>query len=614
MSKELTTFVIDLAPCMKLPYNDEETVLEHALLYFYHSVVSKMIKGRVTDFISVVLTHSSVTNHMFGNDDNLKGINVITRKKAPTLGDLREYQKIIVPSENSMSDEATAVEALLVAVAMMSEDAKGAFIRNIVVVTDCESPLSDIASKLAQSSINAVNSTNINVSVIDVSLSMKSSNTFWKDLVAEYNNGKLLRSGDVADVLLTCPPLKRVDPRSTFKGSLRIGSDPSIIENDPAGVSIDIEIYPGVRTEKLPSTKNYLVRGDLVKDLTTTHQYYIEQEAEQEEPSKKVVEKGDWKNGYRYTNKDIHVLDGEAASSSKLECFPAIDVIGTIKIDALPIAYFTEDSYYSVPSKVLNSTGILSFNCLCQALIEKESLLIVRYVQKENSEIKICAMVPCKAMTGEKYVFAMQMVRLPFKEDEKIGRFPSLETDKKAKFKDMERFINARTLDDDDAVDTFAGETAYIKNDKLDLLTHESLSDKITSLNGTINERLISLNPAINKFNTTLIKIVRAAATSDNDDAFINDPEFITKHLTSKNLTNLFNLTNVLNNKYLINDKTWILGQSKAANKVSKTLAKQNKPFKPKKKGRSKLRKLKAGTFGENEDDLEFIDVDALFE
>lgn len=617
MAKQLTTFVIDLASCMTVSYNDKSSQWSNGLLYFYYAMVSKLLKGRVTDFVSVVLSHCNQTNHLFGDDELLQGINVITRKKAPTLQDIRQYEAVLMPHLNSNQVPATAVEALLVAVAMMSEDTKGSFIRNIVVITDCNLPLGTLSGKLALSSVNAVNSSDINVTVVDLSASTLPSNKFWSDLVAEYNNGKLINAQDVSDIVLNCPPLKRVDPRSTFKGSLRLGSNPSSTENDPRGITLDLELYPAVRSEKLPSTKNFLVKNGQIKDLTTTHQYYVTQENEAgEEPIKKTIGKGDWKNGYRYTNKDIHVLEGEASHASKLECFPSIDVIGTININDLPLAYFTEDSYYSVPSKFLSSSSILGYNCLCEALIEQESLLIVRYVQKENSEIKICAMIPCKALISDNYVFALQMIRLPFKEDEKIGRFPPLSADKDIKHNDMEKFILSRSLDDnDELMSKFIDETSFIQNDKLGLITHEDIGDKISSVDGSTSQRLLSQNPAINKFHTNLIKIIRAASTAKNYDEFVNDPEFITKHLVSEDLTNLFNLTNILHNKYSMRNKTWLWDKSRMANKITKKLSKQNKPFKPKKKeGKARLQRLGAGNFGENEDDLELVDVDALFE
>lgn len=601
MSKEVTAYVVDLK---------QGDQLELGLKYVYDSIAAKLLKRRVTDYVTILACNSSVTNHPFDEVESLQGLNVLSRKVAPTLTYLRQWLAVFgaaLPEFGGTDSGGTdPVLALLVAVAMMGQDTKGVFIRNIVVVTGETD--SDFTGELAESTVDAVNTLDINVTVI---LTSEANERNWKNLVSRYKNGVVVSANDVESILSKNPPLKRVDPRPSFKGTLRLGVNPHLV-NEDAGSSLSwqVEMYPGTMRESFPPLQSFLV-GDQITPLSTSYDYYVELEkpGDTEEPQKEKikVEKGDWVDGFRYTNRDIQALDDTAKAASKLPCSPSLDILGFMNLDDLPIAYFTNDSRYLVPSKLLLGDNLVGFDGLCSALLETKMIAIVRFVQKMNDEINLCALIPGKAKVTEDYVHIMQIVRLPFKEDEKIGNFPPLKSDDNLDL--MDQFVLSRDLDEGES-----GDHQVISNEKINLLSHQTIANKIKSGDESTDAKLLSCNPALHKFQAHLYKIMQQASKAENVREYLEDPDFLNKYMVSDSTTNLFNLTNVLFNKHSITNPSW-LQKINATDSVTEKLAKSTKPFRPKaKKRRLAASKQGAGTYGEEEGDYEVVDIDALLQ
>ncbi|EGV61742.1 ATP-dependent DNA helicase yku80 [Yamadazyma tenuis] len=625
MSKELTTFVVDLDREMARELSPGQSHLDFGLKYMYHLLMAKIFNTRVTDFVSVIACHAPTSNVDFSEDDQLKGIYKVLGKTSPGIRHLKEVEWFLVPNTASSPDDGDVIHALSVAVALMNQDAKGAFIRNIVVITNGEGDVRSFGTELADSTVAAVNNMGINVSVVGVNFGSDTSPTqvknvqSWRKLVAQYNNGHVLDANDVAESITKNPPLKRVDPRVAFKGSLRLGTDPAHLGSsgkDTSQISLDVEIYPAVMPEKLPAGHNYLVKDGEVKHLTTEYGYYVELDNKDHEnnPKKKVpLEKGNWTDGYKYTNNDIIALDSKTLAASRLAGEPAIDVVGFMKIDDLPVAFFTEESKYLVPAKLSTNRNLLGYNCLCEALLDSRMLVIGRFVQKENDEVKICALIPSITKISTKIVYSLQSVRLACKEDEKSGRFPQLSTEEanSEDLKLMEKFILSRDLDAHTPAQEANIDQYCINNGKVTLLSHQTLEERIRQSKEAVSTdlKLMSNNPAIHKFHTNLFKMLREAVDKTEVE---ESPVFLTNNTIPDIPTNLFNLSNILLNGYNSFHSSWLSQLNKTDGTVEK-LAKKTIPFRPKTK-RRKLdqEKVGAGTYGENEGEYEFIDIEDI--
>lgn len=699
-SKEITTFVVDLSLSMGRKYDADHTDLSYGLKYFYHSVINKIKAARKTDFISLITCHSKHTQIPGSNGDKLMGINVVEDKIIPQFGHLSHFNQVLTHNVSSNDDQSDWIDAMIVAIGLMQKDARLQFTRNIVIITNAEDPVKSFESDYHKVSINAINELNINVSLIGINFDdhgIPKSECKLKnehraaELFSNYKNGRIIDALKVEKIITMNPVLKRIRPMNQFKGAcLNFGNNGMGLQGQEQGqqeqgpeisgnqavLSLKVEVYPAVRPEKFPDRKQYVLSSngsdntitDVLK-VVSDREYFIyenqnneEDEAgEEEEESKnkdhaKDQEHGDETNdsqakkkktkvpknvltkGYKYSNSDLHSFDDNLAQMAKLPCNPSIDIIGFIKAENLPVAFFTNESNYVVPSTNGSPKDFMGFNSLCQSLIEMESIALLRYVVKPNVEIDVCALLPSRVAVDGKYVYCCQMVRLPYREDEKIGTFPRLinqkttdddgdgdsrqggndNNDKNDKDdKDdlkidelsmMQSFILSKDLDKPHSIvkeephegqdqgHEIDNDSYTIENERINMRAGQSLNDKFTdSLTTNSKSKLLSSNPAIHKFNMNLNKMIEKASKASNLHEFLNEPNFLQKHMTADNVTNLFNLKNILLNEYTAENKHWLQDLNKESISLQQQLAKDHKPFNPDKRKKRKREKTHSG-------------------
>lgn len=663
-SKEITTFVVDLSLSMGQGYDKNETDLTFGLKYLYHNVINKIVRARKTDFVTLITCHSKQTNNPFSDGTSFSGIDVVANKVVPEFSHLKEFDKILRPNVSSNDSQSDCVEAMMVGVGLMQKDARLKFIRNIVIITNAEDPIKSFDSKLYNASIDAINALEVNVDLIGVKFSdnrpkttvkMNNEKT-WTELIANYKNGHVIDAFHATRVIDKNPPLKKVEPRKLFHGALRFGNDVSHLQGDErlgtssnGGLSFNVEVYPAIRQEKLPSFHQYLLNenGTSLLKVTTENQYFIyknddtkdnqdegnEKDNENDTSTQKkvVIPKNDWTDGYKYSNLDLHSVDADLSQTAKLPSNPSMDIIGFIETKNLPRAYFTDEANYVIPASMSSPKEYMGFNSLCQALIELKSAALVRYVPKLDDEIRVCALLSTKTKVGDKYIFCGQLVRLPFREDEKIGTFPPLmdqfdneETeDKTSEQQTMQNFILSKDLDGGPSIIKEEGlnqtpddDEFVVENEKVDLKKSQAIGDKLSHIPSDINHRLLSHNPAIHKFSMNLNKIIRKAASASDLHLFLNDPNFFQKYMTSDNLTNLFNMRNILLNDYAVDRDDWLHKLNKKSVGLQQGLATHTKPYNPesrkRRKGDQGTRLIqRGGNYGNDVIEEEF-DIDAI--
>jgi len=657
-SKEITTFIVDLSPSMANKSNGRNiSDLEYGLKYFDDIITNKILRGRKTDYISVITCHSNKTDNPFASDDSFKNIEVISNKVAPTYNDLRKYNELLRPNMTEIAeDEGDCFEAMLVGIGLLKDTHKLKFIRNVVVITNAETNIKTFETKVADATRNAINEMNVNVVLNGIDFDMdglkysqkspeKAKNeTGWVSVFETYKSGKVYSTAQIVESILHNPPLKKVKPMRTFKGQLRFGSDhfnknensDYDPEHDQACISLNVELYPALKAEKLPRghqykidpennsvdktkySKDYFIKLDSSKneaddDDEVHKRRYVDEDENAGELESVSVNADEWTDGFKYSNYDLLTLDEDLLSSAKLASSPGMDILGFIKIADLPYAYLTGESYYLLSESSCSYKNIVGFNGLCQSLIDLEGLAIVRYVQKTNDEINVCALIPSKIRVNEKFVYAFILIRLPFKEDEKIGKFPTLTSIKTTSGKSfttkndsLDESAIKQESDEDLSGDTNLPNTAtnelmesFILSKDLDLKEKESPqpdkffveNNKVTLFNDSlisfpnlsnfgISSKLLVSSPAIHKFNLNIKKIITKSLEHKNLHEYLNNPNFIQDNLISNKTdslepsTNLFNLSNILKTNSTSNDD-WLTNVNENSIDVAKRLMKE---------------------------------------
>lgn len=661
-SKEITTFIVDLSPSMANKSNGRNiSDLEYGLKYFYDIVTNKVLRGRKTDYISVITCHSNRTENPFSIEDSFKSIEVVSNKIAPTYDDLRKYKELLRPNMTEITeDEGDCFESMLVGIGLLTDTQKLKFVRNVVVITNAESKIKSFVTKVADATRNAINEMNINVVLNGIDFDVdglkypgkspeKAKNeSGWASAFHTYKTSEVYTTAQIVESILHNPPLKKVKPIRAFKGQLRFGSghynknenSDYVPELDQTCISLNVELYPALKAEKLASGHQYTIgREDTSVDKTKyVKDYFIklvssknEDDEDDDEVRKRryvddedkdgdletvSIDANEWADGFKYSNYDILTLDEDLLNSAKLASDSGMDILGFIKMDDLPYAYLTGESYYLLPEASCSYKNFVGFNGLCQSLFDLDGLALIRYVQKPNDEIRVCILIPSKIKVNARFVYAFILVRLPFREDEKIGKFPLLTSIKTSNGKPftsnndlpddnaikqendeessnetnlptvtnslMESFILSRDLDkkgkekDNESNDS---ETFFVENNKV-TLSNDSLITFPKLSHFGVSSRLLVSSPAIHKFNLNIKKIMIKSLEDGNLHEYLNNPNFIQDNLISNEndnsgpSTNLFNLSNVLKINSTTNDE-WLTDLNKNSKNAAKKLIKE---------------------------------------
>lgn len=628
-SKVITTYVVDLSPSMAQSRNGrDKSDLDYALIPLYDNLISKTMKGLKTDLVTVIACHSKSTKNPFVDLGKFQNVEVILEKKAPDYDDLKLLKKVLVANTSAVKeDEGDIFESMLVGVGLLRETEKYKFKRNIVVITNSGSKIGSFESELAVASKKAINELQIDMLVMNLDLhhsddSLKLQNEKdWMLALAGYDKGRLVDVTDVINEMEHYPAMRKIRPIQYFNGPLRFGkagadkrdSPVPSNESDETALQIGVQVFPGLKVEKPPSLHQYLYdtknktlskiknrvkyminkhsddttdNADVSDSQGNTMKYVKDQEGaqgdsgdEQENDGKVEINKSDIIDGFKYSNYDLVAVDDDLANSAKLKCDEGMDIIGIMKNGNLPYTYLIGETYYVLPSLDESYRNVLMFNAICQSLIELDSCAIIRYVPKRNEEIHVSALLPRRVLVDGNSIYAFFLCRLPYKEDEKVGRFPSLSSVKATsgrlytnKFDDegnsqeetgqtdilpdsdmnklMEAFILSKDLDkhpQGKAVNNLRPRPCLISNPKVS----SAPSAKEIKFNNDVYEGLHPVSPAINKFNTLLKRAIFKSLEYDDLNEFLDDADLIQNVLTGKpEETNFFNLDNVISLNY----------------------------------------------------------------
>lgn len=612
-SKEFTVFAIDLSPCMG-EYNNGRKItdLEFGLKYFYNHVSDLIIKDRKQDRIAVVLCHSPITKNLHSNENSLNNIQVIYKNEQFTYQDLKECSKQFVANSQPIKEiEGDCLETMLVGVGLFKETVKYKLTRNLVIITNANSPVNTFNSKLADATVQAITKMNINVYLNCIDMNdekagkMKKENIDnWSKLIKLYN-GKIFDTFDANRAILYQPPLKKVRPVLSFLGNLRFGGaieelfsnvSHDTVSND--NITIGVQVVPAVKVDGITPSHQFVVNRGNVDSIGDDLTYYIKnsdqkidskkdenKSEEANDDEKQIISRGEWDDGFRYSNMDMIALDKELMKSTKLPIRIGMDIYGFIKKKNLPFAYFTKEASYVIPCTTTSKKNLVSFNALCKSLIDLKTVALVRYVPNPSKDVETCALSPQMFTVDGGIVYGFILVRLAYKEDEKIGRFPNLtsvttssgtsvssgtephstkDEDKSSKNLHsllpsasanelMESYILSKDLDNiqDQKIDDITlnnPKVSLVESDRFPLPNQHSQEFK---------DILTTSSPAIHKFNFNLKKILIKSLKEDNMHEYLNDKNFIQKVLVPseeesnealehKRPTNLFNLSNVL--------------------------------------------------------------------
>ena len=571
--KELTVFVVDVGPYMH----------KDSYEYLFETTATKLLKGLKTDYVSVVAFHSHETNHQLELTGKFRGINVLVDFEAPSFSQLKKLREVLVPQDSIENEASDSFQSLVFSISLFQETKKKAFKRNIVVITSSESLMPSYTQEKIDALPNLLSDLGINLIVIGTDFkpsNPKKVEQNWLEIGKKFGQYYLLGKKEAYDVLRYSPPVKKTRPMPLYKGELRLGADFAQMmaekhydpSEDDTCLVWQVEVYPAAKSET--NTQNlheYLVDGDKAVRIERNTKKFIweknfqaktdeliaEEDADDKQFDKVYLDHETTVPGFKFSNFDLIALDSDLQEAAKLKLTSEFDIFSFLKVSSLPYSYFTDETSFIVPEKSSSFKNTLIHFAFCQTLYEKGIAPVARFVRKQAKEVEVGALVPVKVKYGATFSYCYIFVRLPFKEDEKIGNFAKLlqrqkedhdKTNDDASKKDslMDDFINMRTYVGDDDLDETKDFKSTIDNFKVTMKTSES-SKLSLPMTFKSSDPFLCNSPATNKFSFYLRKALLRSLEIEDWVTYCQDERFVEKVLReNQHSTNLFNLENAL--------------------------------------------------------------------
>lgn len=600
--KEATVFVVDVGPAIS----------PEAYNYMFSTLATKLMKGLKTDYVSVVAFHSPHTNHALAETGKFRGINVLVDFETPTYKQLQRLKKELVPTKMPIADCSDGFQALVFSVSLFEQTRKKVFKRNIVVMTSAESALNSLSENKVAAILGLTKDLAINLVVIGADFNSPHPGNVerdWISIARQFDSSHVLNVKEASHLTNYCPPVKKTRPMPSFRGDLRFGSDFSrVLSEDRYDPSEDdsclvwqVEVYPAAKAEiTSPNLHEYIVDGNkIVRVERSTKQFFWQKnfqanvedlfddtDANDKQFDKVFVNHENTVPGFKFSNFDLLALDSDLRDASELAISSELDIFGFLKITSIPYSYFTDEASFIVPEKSSSFKNTLTHFAFCQTLYEKQIAPIARFVRKQAKEIEVGAMIPVKVKDGSDFCYCYIFIRLPFKEDEKIGKFPRLaekpkvqgvEDDKSDPKEDhtldglMDSFVNACTYVGEDGLDDTKDYKTTIDNFKVTMKGTDSSKLNLPTKLQTSDPFLCN-SPGSNKFSNYLRKLILKSLEVEDWISFCQDPKFVELALKeNKDATNLLNLENAL----IVNSNAssdWLLKSSNKSSHIGKRL------------------------------------------
>ncbi|EGW34325.1 uncharacterized protein SPAPADRAFT_134615 [Spathaspora passalidarum NRRL Y-27907] len=598
MSKEYTIFALDASKSMgRHSSHPEKSDLTLASDFVFDYLNRQLVKNRKSDRFALVL----FSGH---------NVQILYENKPLSLAISREYNSKVLQfyyddaKVENQDAKYQFSDALKLALEQFQISAHLKFSRNLFVLTNGELPFNSFVTSDWSDYHDWVENYNITVTlgIINYTSGIKKSenkqgNERMCKEISEFGDRYLLY--DMDTLLKARPPLKLIGPRVLCSAKLSFAGDAAqywkLDLDDSGAVSMEIQVYPAIKLDKFAHGHEYYMdrENETLTQVKRSTTYYIKKTSDtnefQNDESDEVddlikeeetipVSSFDCTPGFKFSPRDILAVNSDLQEVATLISKPSIDILGFIKKEKFPVAYHTDESLFVLPSSHMGGKNKSSFDCLVQALLELESIAIVRYTQYKDSEVKLCAAYPSKVKLDGSSARVLLLIRIAMKEDEKIGRFPSLtkpnenmqsdnnETSKKidrvAADNLMEQLIKSKKLKDEKILkDT-------LDNRKVGLLRSESIGTPVTDGTG-LSELLMSSNPGGRKFNHYLSKIISKSLSTKSLFNFLNEEKFVENYLSKDESTVLFTTQNVLDSSLIYT------GEETKENSITEKLRKE---------------------------------------
>ena len=430
-SKEVIIFLIDCSPSMlniiQDPSQNQTTTPLSTLLKSTENFLKTKIISNQNDLFSMVLFNTEIKN----NEMDFDGVNVLFKVEAPNALNIKkikmmaqncdpevnkdkfqqELNDIFRPLQNAKNNFLN--NAIWVVHSMLKNYDKKNFKRRIFIFTDNDDPIPDDRDKnVCIQRAKDMNDGDIMFEIFPMNFDNKrfNLNNFYAQIIPANSDDDLDGGNENIFGLEQCADrlrelTKRIRQKEMKKRTL--GKCPFFLTNN---TKIYMNIYSCIKK----STKGRIYNVDaktnkLLKSVTslickdTGGELYPEQVGTYQ----------------LYGNKKI-IFSKEEMNKIKFLEEPGMKLLGFKSIESIKPYYNIRESYFIYPNELYSNGSSKLIDALIKQMLNKNKCAIVKFISREGSAIKLCALIPQAEKYDEDYFQTppgFNMIVLPWADD-----------------------------------------------------------------------------------------------------------------------------------------------------------------------------------------------------
>uniref|UniRef100_A0A060TCM3 ATP-dependent DNA helicase II subunit 2 n=1 Tax=Blastobotrys adeninivorans TaxID=409370 RepID=A0A060TCM3_BLAAD len=312
----------------------------------------------------------------------------------------------------------------------------------------------------------------------------------------------IFKTYDLVYTSLSIPSVRTVKPMRKYQGTLSFGDRRTISTH--RAFDIPIEGFACTKKAVTPRAKKIVLEPDGTKrDVKDNRDYYVE-------GSEDPIDKADLVKGYLYGSEIVPFTEHDELvfkAPLDIEEDPGLQILGFVRN---PPHWFEMSETDLIVAPSGNLSAAMALSSLSFAMSDSETCAIARFLKKKGDMVKVVLLSPFFDAGG---IDCLAMCELPFAEDIRDYKFPSLLHPKTVTGKDVDPDSKqGKELIPTAEMDQVMGE--YV--DKMDLMNVYN-SEKGESEEYFVLEE--SYNPTIHNINHA----IRMCAINDDTDT-LPDP------------------------------------------------------------------------------------------
>ncbi|KAJ3055533.1 X-ray repair cross-complementing protein 5 [Rhizophlyctis rosea] len=442
--KEATVYILDVSPQMRATKDaDGKTPQDRACAALFKMLNAKLITGRKTDVVALLLVGTAETKNILAEDEQgYQNISAYESARADedALLYMADLDMIRFVYDGASKDEAAGdvFEGMIIAIQMLDKHCRHLkWKKKIYLFTNAENYMNDegredVVSKVKDMGVSmniigyGFDDPDRDIKHEDKSQTKSANEQALRSFVDEVEG--LLFEGSEADFLLDQLRAKSIRP-SKIAIPLSLGDPESHPE---ASLSLTVHVYTKTAELKIPSAKKFSgVAEQLPEDQRSDPTFGVvdmQRKYQLVQPDADDGGGGDEEGdeidveetikAYRY-GKTLVPFSEEDEAAMKLRTEKGLAILGFVKITKIPREAFMAGCLEIVPDQA-SSRSITIFTSIMQTLEDRQAAAIVRYCRIADANPKLGVMAPSKKGWA---VFA----QLPFAEDVRYYSFPPLE-------------------------------------------------------------------------------------------------------------------------------------------------------------------------------------------